>query len=73
MKCKQCKKGNKLHNKDLHYRCKPKWDANNIPKNQKRRLSCCPHCKKTFFYWQKASLHATENKHYGDYSIWQRK
>jgi hypothetical protein len=40
-----------------------------IPKNQKRHLSICPHCHKKFYYWQYASNHAQEKKHYGDYSI----
>ena len=35
-----------------------------IPKRQKRKLSICPHCKKRFFYWQKASEHAQEWNHW---------
>lgn len=44
------------------------WEKK-IPKNQKRRLSVCPKCGKRFYYWQYASKHAHENKHWGDYSI----
>jgi hypothetical protein len=40
-----------------------------IPKNQKKKLSICPHCKEKFYYWQIASAHAKEFKHWGDYSI----
>ena len=42
--------------------CKP------VPKNQKKKLSVCPHCKQKFYYWQYASIHSTMFKHYGDYN-----
>lgn len=39
-----------------------------ISKKQKRSLSICPHCKKKFYYWQYASKHAEENRHWGNYA-----
>ena len=66
-KCIVCKQGKDLGSKKIHSACKPFWDAGHIPKNQKRKLSICPQCKQKFYYYQKASLHALINKHYGDY------
>ena len=69
MKCKQCGKRNTLPvGKNLHRRCTVLWNAEHIPKGQKKKLSICPHCGCRFYFWQKASAHAQENKHYGDYS-----
>ena len=70
MKCKHCKKGNNLPiGKTIHSSCKVFWNAEHIPKNQKRKLSICPHCHESFDYWQKASLHAIQFKHFGDYNV----
>ena len=41
-----------------------------VPKNQKRKLSVCPKCKTRFYYWQYASRHANEKKHWGMYRSW---
>jgi len=71
MKCKECNKGNNLQlGQELHVDlCTAKWEAKHIPENQKKELSVCPHCGKHFFYWQNASLHAYENKHFGSYEV----
>jgi len=69
MKCKYCKSGRELgRGKSFHIKCKVLYEAEHIPKSQKRKLSVCPICKKRFYFWQKARKHAQENKHYGDYS-----
>lgn len=68
MICKYCNAGNSLPDgKDLHQRCKVFWDVEDIPREQKRILSICPHCGEKFYYWQHASLHAKEMKHWGCY------
>ena len=40
-----------------------------ITKKQKRKLTICPVCKKHFYYWQYASIHADKYKHWGDYNF----
>ncbi len=67
MKCKYCKKGHCSQQDGLHKKCRAFWNAEHIPKNQKKKLSVCPVCHKKFYYWQKAAKHAQEKKHWGDY------
>ena len=68
MKCIQCGKGRNLIYHGMHQGlCASKWDAQHIPKSQKREKSQCPKCKVIFYYWQNAHLHAIENNHYGFY------
>jgi len=45
---------------------KPVWDKP-ISKNQKRELFICPKCHRKFYYWQYASKHAHQKKHWGFY------
>ncbi len=68
-KCKYCKKGNDLGRMRIHRKCQIFWDAEHIPKTQKKKRSQCPICSMSFDYWQLASKHAQEKKHWGDYTV----
>lgn len=68
-KCKYCKKGHVVSKDGIHQKCRPYWDAEHIPKKQKKKGSQCPICHESFDYWQLASKHAHKKKHFGDYTI----
>jgi hypothetical protein len=66
--CKRCKRVFKYES-GLKRHIKTSSQCQPIPKNQKRKLSICPICKKRFYYWQKANIHARREKHWGCYAI----